>query len=395
MRIIIANNYARITGGADLHCLELAQGLRARGHEVAFVCTADERNVEHTGVFVPTTVTRETRAEASGIGAVRVACYAIWNPDAATATKELLSSFRPDVVHVHKLYPQLSVAPVVVAERRGIPIVQTVHDYEFISASSIDDTGSWRDRDEERIAYRALNTALFGVKRLLHAPRVDRWIAVSRSTAAAYREHRIDTTVLPNFTEPFAGEPPRFEDRNGILFIGRLAEEKGVRHVLDLPQHLPTLPIVIAGDGPLASAVAQAAVELPSLTYVGKLSGEAVAQQVALARVVVMPSLWREPGPLAALEAMAAGTPLIAYDNGGLAEYVQDAGAGIVVAPSVGSMADAISSIYDDRSCWEDISAHARAAVQREHTRPRYLDRLEAVYSDAIGSQRGLPSDAR
>jgi glycosyltransferase involved in cell wall biosynthesis len=396
MRIVIANNYARITGGADLHCLELAQGLRERGHEVAFICTADERNIEHTGVFVPTTVTRETRSETSGIGAVRVACYAIWNPNAAAETKELLSSFRPDIVHVHKLYPQLSVAPVVVAGRRGTPIVQTVHDYEFISASSIDDTGSWRDRDEERVAYRGLNTALFGIKRLLHTPHVDRWISVSRSTATAYHEHGIDTTVLPNFTEPFTGDLPRFEDRKGVLFLGRLAEEKGIRHVLDLPRYLPTLPIVIAGDGPLASAVAQATEGLPNIAYLGKLSGKAVAQQIASARVVVMPSLWREPGPLAALEAMAAGTPLIAYDNGGLAEYVEDAGAGIVVPSSVESMAGAISSIYDDCTRWEGFSARARAAVQRDHTRPLYLDRLEKVYSDAIGSQNcRLPSRAR
>jgi glycosyltransferase involved in cell wall biosynthesis len=386
MRIVLANNYTRVTGGADLHCLELARGLRERGHEVAFLATADERNVDRQGVFVPTIVTRETRADIAGIRAVGVACRAIWNPRAVEATKKLLSAFRADIVHVHKLYPQLSVAPVVVASARRVPIVQTVHDYEFISASSIDDTGNWRDRDEERLSYRALNTALFGVKRLLHTPRVDRWISVSRSTAAAYREHGIDTAVLPNFTKPFAGVLPHFEDRLGVLFVGRLAEEKGIRDILDLPKHLPEYPIVIAGDGPMTGEVEQAIRVFPSLTYLGKLDSKAVAQQIALARLVVMPSLWREPGPLAALEAMAAGTPLIAYDNGGLAEYVADAGAGIVVPPSATSLADAITSLYDDRERWEKFSANAHDAVHKNHTRSIYLNRLEQIYVEAIGA---------
>jgi glycosyltransferase involved in cell wall biosynthesis len=384
MRIALVNKYARITGGADRHCLELAEGLRARGHEVAFLSTADEGNLDRSGVFVPTTVTSKTRSETTGIRAAQVAGRALWNRSAASATKDLLSSFCPDVVHAHKLYPQLSVAPIVVASGQGVPIVQTVHDYEFISASTIDDAGGWIDRDEERLVYRALNTALFGVKRLAHLPRIDRWIAVSRSTGEAYREHGIATTVVPNFTDPFDGLLPDFRERSGVLFIGRLSEEKGLRHVLDLPSRSFDYPIVIAGDGPLASEVDEAARRFPCITYVGKLDRAAVAQQVASARLVVMPSLWREPGPLASLEAMAAGTPLIAYDNGGLAEYVADAGAGIVAAPNVSALAGAIESLYDDRERWEGFSANAIRAVEREHSLSLYLDRLEAIYSDSL-----------
>jgi glycosyltransferase involved in cell wall biosynthesis len=366
--------------------LELAKGLRERGHEVTFIATSDPRNVDKEGVFLPTIVTRETRAETTGIRAAQVACRAIWNPSAAAATKELLSSFRADVVHVHKLYPQLSVAPVVVASGRGVPIVQTVHDYEFISASTIDDTGHWLDHDEDRFSYRALNTLLFGVKRLIHSSRVDNWISVSRSTDQAYRKRGIATTVLPNFTEPFTGELPHFEDRKGVLFIGRLSEEKGLRHVLELPKHLPGLSILVAGDGPLSNEVQRAAQLFPCVTYLGKLDRDAVARQLASARLVVMPSLWREPGPLAALEAMAAGTPLIAYDSGGLAEYVADAAAGIIVQPSVTLLANAITSIYDDRERWEMLSSSARDAVQRDHTRSVYLDRLEKLYVDSMES---------
>jgi glycosyltransferase involved in cell wall biosynthesis len=386
MRIALVNKYARVTGGADLHCLELAKGLRERGHEVAFLSTADDRNLDQQGIFVPITVSNDTRGEIGGARAAAIAGRALWNRSAAAATKALVSSLRPDVVHVHKLYPQLSVAPVVVAAARGIPIVQTVHDYEFISASALDDTACWVDRDEERLTYRALNTMLFGIKRLVHTPRVDNWIAVSRSTAGAYRERGLATMVLPNFTRELTAGTTRFDDRKGVLFIGRLSEEKGLRHVLDLPKHLPEIPIVVAGEGPLLGEVESATQAFLCITYLGKLDREAVARQLLSARLVIMPSLWREPGPLAALEAMAAGTPLIAYANGGLAEYISDAAAGIVVEPSTSLLADAITSLYDDRKRWERFSADARAAVHRDHTLSVYLDRLEKIYHDSTKS---------
>jgi len=384
VRVILVNKYARVTGGSDVICLGLAKGLRERGHEVALLSTADERNLDHHGIFIPRTVTNDTRGEMAGTKAATIAGKALWNATAAAATRQLIGSLRPDIVHVHKLYPQLSVAPVVVASHLGIPIVQTVHDYEFISASPLDDTGSWRDREEEQLAYRSLNTLLFGVKRLIHSPRIDGWISVSRSTAQAYHERGIATIVLPNFTDQFAGRFPSFRDRQGILFMGRLSEEKGIRHVLELPRHLSSIfPIMIAGEGPLQDEVQRAADASPCITYLGKLNREDVARQLASVRMVVMPSLWREPGPLAALEAMAAGTPLIVYDNGGLAEYVADAAAGIIVAPVVTSMANAITSLYDDSQRWEKFSANASDAVERDHTLSVYLDRLEKIYSDS------------
>jgi glycosyltransferase involved in cell wall biosynthesis len=292
------------------------------------------------------------------------------------------------VVHAHKLYPQLSVAAVVVASHRGVPVVQTVHDYEFVSASALDDTGDWRDRREERRNYRFLNTALFGVKRVIHRPRINRWISVSRSTDHSYRAHGIETTVLPNFTETNVHPPSSFDNREGILFMGRLAEEKGLRDVLELPKYIPNVPIMIAGDGPLADEVHDAVRNFPSITYVGKLDRGIVAQRLTEARVVVMPSLWREPGPLTALEAMAAGTPIVAYDNGGLAEYVKDAAGGVVVSPNPRDLAEATSALYSDNEHWLQCSSNGRAAILRDHTLAVYLDRLEDVYGEAIKARR-------
>src|SRR4051794_8484820 len=170
MRVVIVNNFARVTGGADSHCLDLAVALRERGHEVAFLATKDSRNIERQGAFISCHITRESRDSVRGTAAARVAARSLWNQEGARAMRMLARKFEPDVVHIHKIYPQLSVAPVVIARQLGLPVVQTVHDYELISASAFDDKGSALDKRESSFRYRALNDATFPIRRLVHAP---------------------------------------------------------------------------------------------------------------------------------------------------------------------------------------------------------------------------------
>src|SRR5580692_1496692 len=183
MRITIVHKYTRPTGGADIHCVGLARALRARGHEVVFLSTSSPENLDDRGIFIPASVTNDSRDALSPARRAEAAARALWNPRAASAMRRLIAEFRPDIVHAHKLYPQLSVAPVVIASRRRLPIVQTLHDLELCSASALDPSGSWLDRDETRFAYRLLNEATFGVRRLVHVPRVHRFVAVSQFLA--------------------------------------------------------------------------------------------------------------------------------------------------------------------------------------------------------------------
>jgi glycosyltransferase involved in cell wall biosynthesis len=319
------------------------------------------------------------------LGAAHVAAASLWNKRAATAASALLASFQPDVVHVHKLYPQLSVAPVVEASRRRIPIVQTLHDYEFISASPLDHTGRPVDTTETHLSYRALNSALFQVKRHIHAPKVSTWIAVSRAVAHAYSEHQIDATVMPNFTD-LPSEPAPFSQRTGVLYLGRLSEEKGIKDVVESARSLPSIEHSIAGNGPMDSYVAAAAKGLPNLRVLGPLTRAEVASHLSAARLVLMPSLWQEPGPLTALEALAHGTPVIAYSHGGLGEYVSDSGGGLAVRPAPADLVAAVTVMYADETRWTEASGLARASAEGTHSTERYCDALEDLYRAALKS---------
>jgi glycosyltransferase involved in cell wall biosynthesis len=366
MRVLIANKLAWPAGGADRYSLDLARALRDRGHEIRMLSTADHSNEETSGAFVGATITRETRDRVPPREAAAIALRALWNRSAAAATERLLDDFAPDVVHAHKLYPQLSAAPVRVAALRGVPVVQTLHDYELMSASALDDGGGSVDRRESRGRYRALNTALHPLRTRLHARAVAAFTAPSRHVAEA---HGVDAEVVPPFAPPALREPPAFDARRGVAFAGRLTPEKGVADTLGLGRYMD---VTVAGAGPL-----EADVRAGPVGYAGRLTRAGVLELFASARVVVVPSRWPEPAGLVALEAMAVGTPVVAYRAGGLAELVEAAG-GLLTDPA--GLAAACARLAEDREEWERRSRSELGAVATTFSEDRHIGRVERVY---------------
>ncbi len=387
----MVNKYARVTGGADLNCMQLAELLRGRGHEVVMLATASPDNEFADGEFVEASVTHASRTELGSRARIEVAKSAIWNREAAAAMRRLLGWFRPQVVHAHKLYPQLSAAPVAVASRAGVPIVQTLHDYEFMSASYLEHRGGWVDYDERRLSFRALNAATFATRRWLHAPRVDAWISNSGYVAARYASRGLGSTVLAAFVEPIEGPVPGFADRTGAAFVGRLTEEKGVRDVLALAESSPGIRVRIAGHGPLEGEVAAAAGRLENLEFAGKLDRAGVFGLLERARVSLMPSRWQEPGGIAALEAMAVGTPVIAYASGGLAEYVGEVGGGRVIEPDRDALARECSALAADPQTWEVLSSRGADGVASRHSPEQYAVAVEEIYGRLVEETSARP----
>src|SRR5947209_8424178 len=114
---MMVNKYAHVTGGADQNCLALLRALAERGHDVSILSTASASNAVRDGVFIEPKVTHQTREALVARDRAGALSHALWNPQAARGMKRLIARFRPDVVHVHKLYPQISAAPIVIAAR--------------------------------------------------------------------------------------------------------------------------------------------------------------------------------------------------------------------------------------------------------------------------------------
>jgi len=190
-------------------------------------------------------------------------------------------------------------------------------------------------------------------------------------------------------------------DDSIILFVGRLVHEKGVHTLIEaMPKILKYWPgarLVIAGRGPAEESLRRLAAGLGlggSVSMVGFIPDDERNRLYGMAAVAVVPSLY-EPFGITALEAMAAGTPLIAADTGGLAEIVNNGVNGWqFYAGSSNSLADAVLHVLHSPE-----EARRAAEVARREVLSTYdwgaiargtIDVYDEVLSDAAAQEEAM-----
>ena len=219
-----------------------------------------------------------------------------------------------------------------------------------------------------------------------------RVIALSPGWAAFVRDYapRARVEVLPN---PVRVAPPTVAgqaEAGRILFLGRIEPAKGVDELLQacarLAGHHPRLRLVLGGVGDL-DWVRRRALELGIAGRVatpGWLDENARAAELARAWLFCLPS-HAEGLPIAMLEAMAAGVPVVATTVGGIPETVADGMEGLLVAPhDAGALALAIGRLLDDRALRAQLACAARGAVERHYATDVVCGRLAALYAQLL-----------
>lgn len=176
-----------------------------------------------------------------------------------------------------------------------------------------------------------------------------------------------------------------------VACAAHLIPEKGVGDLLSAAKQvlkvMPDVTVAIAGDGRLAGGLRQAAQDLgivQKVRFLGLRSD--VHRLFATADVVVVPSVWEEPGALVLAEAMASGRPVVATRAGGNAEYVEDGTDGIVVdrqAPN--QIARALLSLLGSPSVAKAMGLAGRSAAETRFSMERWVRDTLAMYDAALG----------
>jgi glycosyltransferase involved in cell wall biosynthesis len=188
--------------------------------------------------------------------------------------------------------------------------------------------------------------------------------------------------VVRNFT-------PRISERPSALgmygtYLGRLSREKGVHILLHALKTAGDPPFKIIGSGPDSSFLHRLAstLKLRRTVFVGRLREAAVADALHDARFTVIPSISAENAPLAAIESMALGRPLVASSLGGLPELAEGGRGCVVPAGDVSALASGIDSYMRNGSECAMAGAAAHAFARRELSPTRHLELLEEAYDE-------------
>jgi glycosyltransferase involved in cell wall biosynthesis len=186
--------------------------------------------------------------------------------------------------------------------------------------------------------------------------------------------------IIRNFTSPVP-DPPQLPGEYGA-YVGRLSGEKGVHVLLRALAIAQDPPFKIVGDGPESERLRGVAskLNLARTEFLGHLPEPAVDEVLRKARFAVVPSLLDENAPLAALEAMARGRPLIVSAVGGLRELA-GGGRGRIARPGdAADLAANLDSLMKDTDACRRAGAAALAFVEDELAPARHLRHLEEAY---------------
>ena len=394
-----------VVGGLGRHVHALATELAAAGHEVVVLSR------QPTGTDAVTHPTLDEVAD--GVRVLRVAedpAHLEFERDMVAWTLAMghallraaltrLAGWRPDVVHAHDwlvAHPAIALADVL-----EVPLVATIHATEagryagWLSSPlsrQVHSTEWWLANRADRVitcsaAMRAEVAELFE----LDPERVD--VLHNGITPRRWRADRARVAAARKRYAP-AGEPL-------LLYFGRLEYEKGVQDLIAALPRIrrahPGTTVLVAGTGTAADLLVQSARRhrvRRGVEFLGHLPDEDLVALLAAADAVVLPSRY-EPFGIVALEAAAAGAPLVASTAGGLGEVVVDGETGVSFTPGdVAALARAVGAVLGDPKAATRRADAARARLTVDFDWARIATGTAAVYAAAragVPAQFGRP----
>jgi len=413
MRILHVNKFLYRRGGAESYLLDVAHHQQAVGHDVWFWGMSHPENTEtELAQFFPSYIELDP-APSGLLERVRASSRMVWSPSSERGLAAAIEQVRPDVVHFHNVYHQLSPSVVRAAARGGVASVMTLHDYKLacpsyqllahgVPCTACLDRGPWQAaRKSCKDGSRAASTALAAeswLHRRMHAyAGVGVFICPSQFLhdvmvrAQVFQERM---RVVRHFVE--ADDGPINSGRGGpVVFAGRLSPEKGVDTLIRAAALLPDgATVTIAGEGPLRSDLERLAGEVAPgrVEFLGRLPKDELLRLVSRATAMAVPSRWYENQPMTVLESLTAATPVVASDMGGLPEIVRDRLDGrLVPADDPAALASALTELLDDPAL---AASYGRAGRERMLT-DFALDRHLAALEDAYAAARSRPARRR
>jgi glycogen(starch) synthase len=362
-----------VIGGLGRHVHHLSTALAAAGHEVVVLSrrpsgtdpsthpSSDEMN-EDVRVVAAAQDPHEFTFGKDMMAWTLAMGHAMVRTGLSLKKKRSGRPWRPDVVHAHDWL--VAHPAVALSEFYDVPMVSTIHATEagrhsgWVSGSlsrQVHAVESWLVRESDSLitcsaSMRDEITELFGPG-LAEVTVIRNGIDAARWPFAERRHHGV------------AGGPPE------LLFVGRLEYEKGVHDAIAALPRIrrahPGTTLTIAGDGTQQDWLVEQARKhrvLKATRFVGRLDHAELLAALHRADAAVLPSHY-EPFGLVALEAAAAGTPLVTSNIGGLGEAVINGETGMSCPPrDVARLAEAVGAVLDDPAA---AQRRARAARQR------------------------------
>jgi len=403
MRILmVAQSFSPIVGGEERIVEDLSHELAQRGHEVVVATLRQplgEPPPREDGVEVE--LLEAAMSRVPGLAADPERAYAPPGPDplAMRGLRRAIDRFEPDVIHAHNW---LAHSYLPLDRRSGPAFVLSLHDYSLVCATKrffykggvCSGPGPAKCLNHAISYYGAAKGAVAAAGVAAANPvlrrRVDMFLPVSEAVRdLSGIDERLPHRVLPNFIgelpAPPAADEPRLRElpvEPFILYFGDVTEDKGVGTLLAAYRQLEGAPpLVLVGRQELEGAG-----EVPGVLALDPMPHPVAIEAVRRSLFTAAPSLLPESFGIVALEAAAAGKPVLATALGGLRDVVLDGETGFLVAPGdAGGLAAAMGRLIAEPGLRERMGEAARQRA-REFGPDRIVPQFEDAYEVAVAA---------
>ena len=402
--LMVSEFFPPVMGGMERHVEGLCRALAARGHTVK-VATLGWKGM----------VPREYRDgyevhRIVGLFQVMGRLYSsrerrfhppLVDPVIAKTIATMIKNFRPDVIHCHGW---MTYSAIRAKENFGrIPLIVTLHDYGFICPkrtlmnSDAVCTSPWLPECSacaaESLGFLKGKAAYWAIRRKTIKAGVNQYIAVSNYVKDMYTRQlnlpKGSVVVIPNFytsddEHEISAEHALSLPEKYILFVGTLSKEKGVHILVEAFKMVRTdVSLVLIGmerddfSYPVSDKI---------LVFENQPHGVVIG---AWRRCMfgVIPSVWPDPCPTVALEAMASGKAVIASNVGGLPEIVLHESTGIIVpGADVEAMAIALRRLLAEPEVVQNMGRNGRARFNANFTEGKVMQKVVEMYWRAVNA---------
>ncbi len=404
MKILQINKFFYKRGGAEAYMFSLSQLLKEAGHQVIEFSMQDEKNnkSDYNQYFIKNIDFQKREGLFKDLKKV---FHALYSFEAKNKLEVLIKAEKPDIAHIHNFNIQLTPSILSVLKKYNIPVVWTMHDYKLICPNfRLFTKGTICERCKYYKYYNCFINNCFNESRAmsflamlemyLHKiilnsyEKINLYISPSKFLKNKVEEWNIKpakTKHIFNFINisEFDGS---YKQGNGLVYFGRLSQEKGIKTLLEAMKQLPAINLSIIGTGPQEDAIKEfiSNNNLNNVKLLGYKSGSELYGLIKDSRLVILPSVWYENNSIAILEAFAMAKPVIASDLGGNSELVQNGKTGFLfTAGNVADLKNKISINYNISEL-ENMGKNARQFVEQNCSPEVHLKQILEVYQNLV-----------
>jgi glycosyltransferase involved in cell wall biosynthesis len=408
MRILFCNKYNYPFSGTEVYLSEAMELMRSKGHRVALFSMADPRGqpTPYDRHFMPYT---DFKKPGGWFHKVGLASQAIYSREARRRIRAMIADFRPDVAHVRNIYHHLSPSVLWELKKQRVPVVYHLNDFKVLCASyNLVLRGEACEACKGGEFWHALKEKCYpgwGARMTLVAEAyvhkwlgtyrkcVDCFLAPSQFVRDKFVEHGWDSAkfeVLPHF-QSAKEVAERSAENAPLLYFGRLSPEKGVGDLLHAMQRLPSLRLIVAGDGPERGRLEQLSAELglTNVAFAGHMRGAELQRAIAESRFTVLPSHAYETLGKTILESYAAARAVVATDLGSRRELVHAGKTGLLYGTGdVEQLASAIKFLSSQPELADKMGRAGREHVRQNYTPEAHYEALVGLYERLADGRR-------